>query len=159
MYLIYQMSILKRIFRKKDNYITETEKELSIYNEDDLEWFSIKGQIHMAKVYKCYDGDTVYCIFKLEGRYHRFRIRMLGYDSPEKRPRGDLSDEERIAIKALAQKATDKISELILDKIVYVYCHDFDNFGRLLAEIKLNPDDDETVNQIMLDGGFGIPYE
>ena len=113
--------------------------------------FSFENQKHICKVVKCYDGDTVHCIFKHDGTYQKFKIRMLGYNSPEIRTRD--AEEKK---KGYAAKA--RITELLLDKVVYLECGEFDKYGRILGTIRLNEADNKTVNQMMIDEGYGVPY-
>lgn len=120
--------------------------------------FSLKGEVYKTKIVRVYDGDTLFCVFKFNRNYYQFRIRMLGYNSPEMKPHLDIPEEEREIIKQKAKLAKDRLEELTLNKIVYLYCHDYDNFGRILGEIKLDPKDNTTVNQIMLDEGHGVVF-
>lgn len=48
--------------------------------------FSMAGVV-LKPAYCCsvYDGDTIDIISKYMGSYYRFTLRMMGYDSPEKR--------------------------------------------------------------------------
>ena len=65
--------------------IIETETELNSEEICKCKFFTFTG-VHLAKVVKCYDGDTIHCIFKIDGNYHKFKIRMDGYDSAEMKP-------------------------------------------------------------------------
>lgn len=120
--------------------------------------FTLNGEIHLAKVIDCYDGDTFHCVFKYNGKYQKFIVRMLGYDSPEMKPSKKHDEVIRQKIKELAVVSRDKLRELILGKIIYLYTQKFDNFGRLLAIVKLNVDDEKTINDMMVEGGYGVCY-
>jgi len=138
--------------------IYETEEELQNYT-NETPFFDYSDQIHLTKIVKCVDGDTVYCIFKQNNKYYQFKIRMAGYDSPEMRPRkADYTELEREEIKKAAYAAKDRISELLQNKYVYIYCEGLDKYGRILGTIKLHPDDEITINQIMINEGHGYPY-
>ena len=141
----------------KRHRVRESTRILEKHDENTPE-FTLKGNIHLAKVVRVYDGDTCYCVFKVDDKYQQFRIRMLGYDSPEMRPPTSLTDDEREQIKQKALESKAKLEELVLNKLVYVYCGDFDNFGRVIAEIKVDKQDSETVNQIMINEGYGEVY-
>lgn len=132
-------------------------QKLSEMTENTPE-FSLKGEVYKTKIVRVYDGDTLFCIFKFNGKYSQFRVRMLGYNSPEMKPNSSIPEEEREVIKQKAQAAKNRLEELTLNKIVLLYCHDFDNFGRILGEIKLDSKDKITVNQIMVDEGHGIIF-
>lgn len=146
--------------------VPETVAELE-KNKNVMKKFTLDGEVHLATVIRCYDGDTLFCRFKYNGEYKIFTIRMAGYDSPEIKLKKNMLDEngqllsdkqkEIIHKNALAAKA--KLEELTLNKNVYVYCQDFDKFrGRIDATIKQHYNDKKTVNELMIEGGFGLPY-
>lgn len=120
--------------------------------------FSMNGEIHLTKVIKCYDGDTIHCIFKYNGKYTTFHIRLYGYDSPEMKPSTTILEEKRKEIKTKALMAKKKLENLILNKNVYLFCMEFDKYGRLLGKIKLNLDDEQYVNDLMVNEGYGYAY-
>ena len=113
---------------------------------------------------------------------------MYGYDTPEMYPRKndfiavideleytwkdteDLEDDsliEQIKDNIMAQIAVEKVKaraakwrmiELLENKIAVLYCKKFGKFGRVMGNIKLNANDDKTINDIMVEEGFGTPY-
>lgn len=136
--------------------IIETVEELQ--NCRDCPIFTFKGEVHLAKVINCYDGDTCHCIFKLNNQYKIFTIRMYGYDSPEMKLSLNINESERIMLKEKAVLAKHRLEELILNKCVYLFCLNFDKYGRILANIKLSIDDTKTVNDIMIEENHGYVY-
>ena len=136
----------------------ESITELNEYTDDNTNLFSFNGETHLAKVVKCYDGDTIHCVFKHDQKYYKFHVRMYGYDAPEMRPSLQLTESVRNEIKENALKAKHKLEELILFKIVILECLNFDKYGRLLANVKINKDDTKTINQVMIDLGHGKEY-
>ena len=140
----------------QDYHIIETEKELDACNFCPL--FTMDGEVHLAKVIKCYDGDTIHCIFKHNGKYTTFHVRLYGYDSPEMKPSITISYEKRKQIKAKAQLAKKRLEDLILNKNVYLFCMEFDKYGRLLGKIKINLDDRQSVNDLMIEEDHGYAY-
>lgn len=136
--------------------IIETNDELNLYN--DCDFFSFSGEVHLAKVVSCYDGDTFYCIFKHNDNYKKFKIRTYGYDSPELKPSKLIPENERQEIKKKAKAAKYRLEELILNKNIFVFCKEFEKYGRILADIKLTLNDTKTINDIMIEEGHGYPY-
>jgi len=134
----------------------ETINELD--NCVDCEFFTFNGEIHLAKVVKCYDGDTIHCIFKYNGEYKKFIIRMYGYDSWEIKPSKQIPEPDRTNLKIKAINAKKRLEDLILNKNIYLYCKEFDKYGRLLANIKINIKDKKTINDIMVEEGHGYLY-
>lgn len=120
--------------------------------------FDIKDETHVAKVLSCYDGDTFTCALKYNSKCQLFKVRLLGYNSPEIRQSRSLSDEVRAANKAKAQAAKAKLQELTLNKIVRLECSGFDNFGRILADVYVDGLD-KKVNDVMIDEGYGVVFE
>lgn len=136
--------------------IIETENELNLCK--DCQLFSLENEVHLAKIVKCYDGDTIHCIFKHNNKYTLFHARMYGYDSPEMKPSTTIPEIERINIKKKAIQSREKLESLILNKNIYLICKHFDKYGRLLVNAKLAMNDSKTINDMMIEGGFGYPY-
>ena len=136
----------------------ENKEELEKCTADNTDFFNLAGESHLAKVVKCYDGDTMHCIFMHDNKYQKFNVRMYGYDTAEMRPSRSLPDEVRSDIKNRALLAKKRLQELILNKIVIVECLGFGKYGRLLANVRISEEDDRTVNQIMIDEGHGKEY-
>lgn len=113
--------------------------------------FSLKGQKHQCKVVKCYDGDTVHVVFFFHDSFQRFKIRLLGINSPELKSK-DTIEKQR------AHESKKRITDLILNKIIYIECGDFDKYGRLLGTLRINENDKETINQKMIREGHAVPY-
>lgn len=140
--------------------IFETNDELDQCTKD-TPYFNFDNQIHLAKVVKCYDGDTIHCVFKAskDAQYSKFKIRMAGYDSPEMKPSKKIPEELRQQEKLKAIDARNRLQDIILGKNIYIYCEKFDKYGRLLATIKINKNDEKTVNDMMVDEGHGYKYD
>lgn len=127
-------------------------EELVDLVEGSVERFNIKGT-YVAKVVRCYDGDTLFCIMRVHDKLQEVRIRMLGYNSCEMKPKKNVVDRENVIKKAMESKQ--KLEELCLGKIVKVEADVFDDFGRVLAKVYV---DNVCVNDVMLDGGYGVPF-
>lgn len=138
----------------KENII-ETVEELNKY-DTNTPFFTFNNEVHLAKVVKCYDGDTINCVFKHNNKYQQFKVRMLNYDAPELKPKKTIQNREQEIKKA--QKSKKQLEKYLLNKCVYLYCNKFDKYGRLLAEVRLKPKDRKTINEKMVQGGYGVPY-
>nr|QFG74086.1 MAG: hypothetical protein [Megaviridae environmental sample] len=124
----------------------------------DCKLFSLKGKCYRCKIVDVYDGDTVTGVIYLHMKYQKFKIRMLGYDSPEMKP--PLNQENRLEEKRQALIARNALANKIMNRIVKLECGHWDKYGRLLGVIytsglcgKMN------VNQWMLDNSYGYPYD
>lgn len=120
--------------------------------------FSLDKQTKLCKVVSVYDGDTCNVVFDHNGIINRWTIRMNGYDTPEMRPSKKLPDRDEIKKKAIESR--DYLKSLIFnnEQLVYIKCGEFDKYGRLLGEIYINENDDESVNSLMIKNGHGYEY-
>jgi len=87
--------------------------------------------ITRGRVIKVYDGDTITIVNYLpntEAPLYRFSVRLLGIDCPEMKTSD--SNEHKVAI-----IARDKLSDLILHKIVELKNVSKDKYGRILAYV------------------------
>lgn len=89
---------------------------------------SLDGLVKRAKVVDVYDGDTLTAVFYYRRRLTKFKVRLLGYDSPEMR---SADDDER----ALAQRAKAELARLTLNRIVTLHCGKFEPHGRMLGYV------------------------
>ena len=108
--------------------------------------------IEFGKVVKVYDGDTITIASKLpypESPVYRFSVRLLGIDTPEIKGSGPKEKE-------LAKLARDRLSQMILGKIVYLKDVGTEKYGRLLATVYY---ENTNVNQWMLDNRYAVPYD
>jgi endonuclease YncB( thermonuclease family) len=139
---------------------TITEELLNAANK--VEKFSLENEYKKALVIDVYDGDTITVVFKHFDKINSWKVRLLGINSPEIRPSRSLSNREDVILSA--KKSRDYLSELILNKIIYIHCGKFDSFGRILAYIYLNKEDllntnfTNSVNKKMLLGGYAVEY-
>ncbi len=107
----------------------------------------------IGKVVRIYDGDTVDICLPLPNTtlIYKFKCRLIHYDTPERRSKNPIE-------KRLAQIATNKLTDILLDKIVKVVCHKYDKYGRVLCEVFDPVDAEESVNMYMLKMHYGMPY-
>jgi len=130
----------------------------------NTEKFSLVG-LFKAKCVSVYDGDTITCVFDpfISGQFSKFKIRLSGIDTPEIRTK-DL-DEKKSGI-----EVRDFLRELILDKIIYINCQNFDKYGRVLAYVydvaKLDALQDtqsltteNSINQTLINLKYAYAYD
>ena len=135
-------------------YIMEKIERRQLDSLEDAPFFSLNGLQTRAKIVHVYDGDTVHGIIILNKKPKKFKIRMLGYDSPEMKP--SLKQENREEEKQAALRAKNALSGLILNKVVEIQFFDFDKYGRPLAEIYVNR---VKVNDWMVENEHGYKYD
>ena len=132
---------------------------------ENTEEFTLNGLTKKCKILKVYDGDTLWLSTKLFDKLYKFKIRMMGYDSPEMKPRLNNPNRE-LEIEA-AIRAKNRLEELILNKIVNVKFHKDDKYGRPLCTIYTYKTNGYicksktiiNINSIMIEEGFGYSYD
>ena len=131
----------------------------NIDDDNSIPYFSFKNRVFYGKPCNIYDGDTFSIIFHYKDELIKYRCRCLGYDSPEMKP--SLQNKNRFIEKELALKAKQRFIELISKhetKLVKIECFEFDKYGRLLVNV-YNLVDEKSVNNIMIEEGFGKVYD
>lgn len=135
--------------------------ENPIITEDEIKTipvFTFNGKLIEAYVCDVYDGDTFTCIFTHDGCKQKFKIRMNGYDAPEMKPLKSIPTKKRESIIEKALYAKNFLSDKILKKWIYLECKEFDKYGRILADVKLNKNDSHSINELMITSDFGYCY-
>lgn len=117
----------------------------------DIPYFSLEGYETLAKVVKVYDGDTVHVVFSYFDKFYKWNCRILHVDTPELRTK-DLEEKKR------GYECRDKLSALILDKVVSLKCSKFDKYGRLLVEITV-PETGLKIHEYLISEGLANKYE
>ena len=145
-----------------------------IKHEIDVPFFNFDGQIHTVKVVDVYDGDTCQIMMKFNNSYYKFKVRALGYDSPEMKP--PMNVENRLKIKEKAIDARNYLISRITDlenpfslnkdqikekiktnkKLIKIRCYDYDKYGRILVEFIVNG---ININKEMIEKNYGYPYD
>lgn len=127
---------------------------------------------YRVQVTRVVDGDTLdVLVDKGFGNYRRERLRLLGVDTPELRPRR-VTPEEREREKAAAKVSKARVEELVGGREVIIRTSKAGKYGRWLAIVYLPPEADDTahlrhlmeqqdppsLNQLLLDEGLAEPY-
>lgn len=129
-------------------------RELMRVNPDSVDLFSLKGKVYPCRIVSVYDGDTCTALFKMKTHFVKFKVRMLGYDSPEMKPRLNLPNRDQI--KREAEAAKQALISKTKDRYVKIECGDWDKYGRLLGTLYTKK---TNINEWMINGGYGYPYD
>lgn len=122
-------------------------RKLHNLNLEYVKPFDFKFTIQ-AKIISVYDGDTVTAVFKYNGIYSSFKIRLLGINTPEIR-------NSNLNKKRKAIEARDYLRYLILNKVVVLECKGRGKYGRILGNIFYNNID---INEKMITEGHAQLY-
>ena len=156
--------IIKKDIYNKENPMTTSSQvdKLKNCDHEKIPLFSFENKRILARIVDIYDGDTCTIIFEYNGEIIKYKLRCMGYDCAEMKPKKD--DPTRDEQKRLALLAKNRFTELIggLNAVVHIKCLEFDKYGRILGNVyHLNddPDHDESVNTKMIKEGHGKPYD
>ena len=89
-------------------------------------------QVHLGKVFKCYDGDTISVLASIaedRKKLYRFSVRIRGVDTPEIRTKDPIE-------KYWARRAQKMVENLVLHRNVTLSEVALDKYGRILANIE-----------------------
>jgi endonuclease YncB( thermonuclease family) len=145
----------------------------------EVELSSLEGQSMLGKVVYVYDGDTVHIVFEINNKLTKYICRLAHIDSPEIVPKNiadkNLRDKEiEAATKSrnylIETVSTIKINNIITKqnckdllstskKLIWVKCLEFDKYGRLLVELYENRYSMVSINKLMIDNNYAVPYE
>ena len=112
------------------------------------------NRIMNINVIDIYDGDTITAIIPIYSNKFKFKCRLYGFDSPEKKP--SLSNEDRIHEKYCADISKFALSEKILNKKIKCKTHQLDKYGRILVE--LFDDNNNNIKDYMIKNNCGYEY-
>lgn len=131
----------------------------------DLQKFTYNGLLAQAKVVEIYDGDTITIVFYHNDLPMKHNFRLKGCDAPEMHPKKIIENRE-LHIKA-ANLVKNKLSEMILNQIVWIrFCQE-EKYGRLMGTIYLinnnNQEifvgDEININDWIVKNGFAKSYD
>lgn len=136
-------------------------ERLKSVNHHEIPLFSFLGKTMYARVVDVYDGDTLTVIFEYNGEIIKYKMRAMGYDCAEMKPKKN--DPNREKEKELAKLARSRFIELMggEDTIVQIQFLEFDKYGRILGYIYPKDADIKnsiSINQIMINEGHGKAY-
>ena len=124
---------------------------------NDLDLFSFNGLTLRGKITDIYDGDTMTIVVLFRGEPTKYKLRMLGYDSPEMKPRKTC--EHRDLHKQAGKKVRDYLREKYINKKVWIKFVKEDKYGRLLGEVFDDEQCTDCLNTKLINMGYGKGYD
>ncbi len=124
--------------------------------------FTLTNKKCFGKIIDIYDGDSVTISLPLiqiltdnyenKTEYYYFKCRLAGIDTPEKRTKNDKE-------KFWSKKAITYLENILNeDRIEYLHLHEFDKYGRLLVTIYNTNNNDISINDLLVNGGYAYKY-
>lgn len=139
------------MFKRFKNYFSKNNMSNIITHIKFEDTVPFVPPITSGQVIKVYDGDTITIASKLPydgSPLYRFSVRLNGIDAPEIKTK---SEEE----KKLAQKAKEKMSDLVLGKTVILKNVQTEKYGRILADVYV---ENIHLNEYMIEQGLAVRY-
>lgn len=142
------------------------------YNDINTPLFSFNGINCISRIVDITDGDTLKAVIFFKENYYKIIIRLNDIDTCETRSKCDEN-------KNLGIKAKLRMYNLITDKnldnnddikknikkelntychLVYIKCYDFDKYGRVLADIYKNENDENSFSTILINEKLAYKY-
>lgn len=162
------------------NFLFSSPKlNLSDYNINNTQDFSLNELFIETRIVSIYDGDTCTCILPIDKKFYKFTVRLAEIDTCEMTSKNN--DNKQLALEArkrLCQLISSDFDDIDLnitkkdltEKLnkkcytIKIKCGDFDKYGRLLAWL-YNKDSVTTVpieqsfNHILIKEKLAYKYE
>ena len=123
---------------------------------ENTPWLSLNGITCQCKVVDIYDADTVTIAIPFSNNIYQVKCRLLGIDSAEKRTKN--LEEKKVAF-----EATEWLSKLIKDKVIWVDCGNWGKYGgRMLGNLYMTKDDLDkgvSLNTKIIEMGYAYKYD
>ena len=142
------------------------------FNDYNTENFSFDGLNTMSRIIDITDGDTIKAIINFKDEYYKIIVRLNNIDTCETRSKCEENKKLGLdAKKRIYNLITDKIADEDYNKksvkkelntncyLVYLKCYDFDKYGRVLADIYKNENNDESFSSILIKEKLAYVYE
>ena len=127
-------------------------RKLCDCTEDNTEFMSFDNVCCEGKVVDVYDGDSLTLALPFGGGYYKFKCRLFGIDTAELRT----CDREE---KKVGLEAKLFLENMVKGVVVWVECGKFDKYGRLLVTSFKSFEEERSVNDMMVDNGYGYMYD
>jgi len=123
--------------------------------------FSLENNKTLCKVVDVYDGDSVKVVFYTFGKLHKWSVRLKGINTPELRPSKKLENRDEIIQRA--KESRDYLKKIFQENnnLVYILCHDFGKYGRLLGTFFTEENKNDfksSINYKMIQDGYAKVY-
>lgn len=160
------MSFLFNLFnqftqgKSPDEIQNEQLEALKKLRYEDVDEYKFSGQNFWGKCVKVYDGDTLHCAFFIEDKPYRFRVRFSGIDTAELRSKDQDPNIREQEVKH-AEKARDRLIELIGDDLIYLRCEEKqdDKYQRILAKVYKDDKSLVSFNEQLVAEGLAYEYD
>ena len=151
------LSTVPEVVSKDANNVS---KEIELVNGQLPSWantISFVPPITSGYVIKVYDGDTITIAARLpykDSPMYRFSVRLARIDSPELRTK-DASEHDAAVL------ARDALAKLILGRTIELTNTGTEKYGRLLAEVWCDLDNNVkmNINDWMLQNHYAVEYD
>lgn len=157
----------------------KTKLNLSDYNINNTDDFSLNDLFSESRIVSIYDGDTCTCILPVDKKFYKFNVRLAEIDTCEITSKN--SDNKQLALEArkrLCQLISPDFDQMdlniskkdLIEKLnkkcytIKIKCGEFDKYGRLLGWL-YNKDSikdipvEQSFNHILIKEKLAYKYE
>lgn len=134
--------------------------------------FTLNGMKGWCRLVDAYDADSITIVMPYGGKMHKFNTRMYGIDTCEMKSKTTENKEKALLARNRVVQLICKlptIPNLVKRKdvqkllaqdvyLVWVECMEFDKYGRVLIQCRLNPDDTKTISDILIEEKLAYAY-
>lgn len=134
--------------------------------------FTLNGIKGWCRLVDAYDADSITIVMPYGGKMHRFSTRMFGIDTCEMKSKTTENKDRALAARnrvvqlicglpAAPNLVKRKDVQRLLAEDVYlvwVECMEFDKYGRVLINCRLNPGDAKTISDVLIEERLAYPY-
>ena len=138
--------------------ICSSRKNLRNCTVQNTPWLTFEGVKCNCKVLSIYDADTVTIAIPFKGRIYKLKCRLSGIDAAEKRSKNPTE-------KQIALRGTERLKNLILNRVIWINCGKFDKYGRLLGILYQSKKDcksglrKQSINQLLVNEKYAYIYD
>lgn len=144
------------------------------YDDTNTPLFSFNGISCISRIVDITDGDTLKAIISFKGEYYKIIVRLNDIDTCETKSKCE--ENKNLGIKAklrmynlITDKKLDHLENDTIKKtikkelhdncyLIYIKCYDFDKYGRVLADIYKNENDDINFSSILINEKLAYKY-
>lgn len=128
-------------------------KYLKYLKDDEVDYVNLKNYETYAKCLRIVDGDTCVVAFFKNGELHKYKCRLSGIDTAEI---NSDSPEEKFVGELAIKRVQDFMGKKMM---IYIRCHNWDKYGRLLIDIYKNDKKKLLLNHILIKDGLAYEYK
>jgi len=139
-------------------------------SDNNTPFFCLENKFNLCKVVEVSEGNTCSVILNFKGELYKWIVKLETSITWLSSSQINLSDDKELDVSTekgvfLEIKNTRMTRDYLKRKVmnpsqlVYIKCGKFDKYGRLLGKLFIKKNDTKSVNQLMIEQGYGYIYD